>query len=30
VVGVADGIIEEPPEADADAQRRGRKPGKRR
>jgi hypothetical protein len=30
VVGVADGIIEQPPEADADAQRKGRKLGKRR
>jgi hypothetical protein len=30
VVGVADGIIEEPPEADADAQRKGRRLGKRR
>jgi hypothetical protein len=30
VVGVADGLIEEPPEADADASRKGRKLGKRR
>ena len=30
VVGVADGIIEEPPEADADVARKGRKSGKRR
>jgi hypothetical protein len=30
VVGVADGLIEEPPEADVEAQRKGRKLGKRR
>jgi len=30
VVGVADGIIEEPPEADADVARKGRKLGKKR
>jgi hypothetical protein len=30
VVGVADGLIEEPPEADAEASRKGRKLGKRR
>jgi hypothetical protein len=30
VVGVADGLIEEPPEADADARRQGRKIGKKR
>jgi hypothetical protein len=30
VVGVADGIIEEPPAADADVARKGRKSGKRR
>jgi hypothetical protein len=30
VVGVADGLIEEPPEADAEAARKGRRLGKRR
>jgi hypothetical protein len=30
VVGLADGLVEEPPEADLDARRKGRKLGKRR